>query len=352
MAEKQKNNYAKELTKGFLKENPVLRLVLGTCPTLATSTSVVNGIGMGIAATLVLICSNIAISALRKIIPEKARIPAYIVIIASFVTVVQMLVKAFVPALDASLGVFLPLIVVNCIILGRAEAFASKNPVLVSAIDGLGMGIGFTAALFCMGTVREILGAGTFLSGIDTMLGAYIDLGSFTGFDFTEELSSIGLAPMTLFILPAGGFFVFGMLMALANRLAEKKGLESATLNGCKGCPHAAFCSRLSENGENKALECEDTEKEDIKTEEKKEKAEKPQSEKETENAPEQDNTATQEKEEEPINKTEDSQKKRNRKKKKQAEPKADYTEPVPEVIPDFLKKELENKAEKEEKAE
>ena len=244
MAEKTKYSYGKELTKGFLKENPVLRLVLGTCPTLATSTSVVNGIGMGIAATIVLICSNIAISALRKVIPSKARIPAYIVIIASFVTVVQMLVKAFVPVLDESLGVFLPLIVVNCIILGRAEAFASKNPVLVSAVDGLGMGIGFTAALFCMGTVREILGAGTWLSGIDTMLGSFVDLHGFTGFDFTEGLSKIGLAPITLFILPAGGFFVFGCLMALANKIADGKGLPKAELNGCKGCPHAAFCQR------------------------------------------------------------------------------------------------------------
>ncbi len=250
MAEKQKPSYVKELTKGFLKENPVLRLVLGTCPTLATSTSVVNGLGMGIAATIVLICSNVAISAMRKIIPEKARIPAYIVIIASFVTMVQMLVKAFVPALDQSLGVFLPLIVVNCIILGRAEAYASKNPVLLSAIDGLGMGIGFTAALFCMGTIREIIGGGTFLSGIDTMLGAYIDLGSFTGFDFVDELASFGLAPMTLFILPAGGFFVFGMLMALANKLAEKKGLKSAALRSCSGCPHASFCKQFNEDGE------------------------------------------------------------------------------------------------------
>lgn len=240
MAEKKKYNYGKELTKGFLKENPVLRLVLGTCPTLATSTSVVNGVGMGIAATIVLICSNMAISALRKVIPSKARIPAYIVIIASFVTVVQMLVKAFVPALDESLGVFLPLIVVNCIILGRAEAFASKNPVLVSAVDGLGMGIGFTAALFCMGTVREILGAGTFLAGIDSM----VNIGGFKGFDFSDKLQAIGLAPITLFILPAGGFFVFGILMALANKIADGKGLPKAELNGCKGCPHAAFCGR------------------------------------------------------------------------------------------------------------
>ena len=244
MAEKKKYNYGKELTKGFLRENPVLRLVLGTCPTLATSTSVVNGVGMGIAATIVLICSNIAISALRKVIPSKARIPAYIVIIASFVTVVQMLVKAFVPALDESLGVFLPLIVVNCIILGRAEAFASKNPVLVSAVDGLGMGIGFTAALFCMGAVREILGAGTFLSGIDTMIGGFVDLNGFTGFDFNERLTHLGVAPMTVFILPAGGFFTFGVIMALANKLADKKGLQKAELRGCEGCPHAAVCGR------------------------------------------------------------------------------------------------------------
>lgn len=246
MSEKKKVSYCKELTKGLLRENPVLRLVLGTCPTLATSTSVVNGVGMGIAATIVLICSNIAISALRKIIPEKARIPAYIVIIASFVTVVQMLVKAFVPALDESLGVFLPLIVVNCIILGRAEAFASKNPVLVSAVDGLGMGIGFTAALFCMGTVREILGAGTFLSGIDTML-SFVDLKGFTGFDFTGKLASIGLSPITIFILPAGGFFCFGLIMALANKLADRKGLKKASLNGCEGCPHAAVCGQRKE---------------------------------------------------------------------------------------------------------
>ncbi len=325
MAEKKKYSFTKELTKGFLKENPVLRLVLGTCPTLATSTSVVNGVGMGIAATIVLICSNVVISALRKVIPEKARIPAYIVIIASFVTMVQMLVKAFVPALDKSLGVFLPLIVVNCIILGRAEAYASKNPVLVSAIDGLGMGIGFTAALFCMGTIREILGAGTFLSGIDTMLGAYIDLGSFTGFDFTDTLSSIGLAPMTLFILPAGGFFVFGILMATANRLAERKGLQSATLNGCKGCPHASFCAQFSSDDEEK--ECKNEEK-NVKTEEKESKtaseipAEKPK----VSEKPEK--TETQKKTEAPEN------------------------DVIPEVVPDFIKRDIEKNKEKEDKAE
>ena len=243
-------NTLQNFSKGIIKENPVLVLVLGTCPTLATSTSISNALGMGLAATAVLLCSNIVISALRKVIPDKVRIPCYIVLIAGFVTMVQMLVKAFVPALDKSLGVFLPLIVVNCIILGRAEAFAGKNPVLASACDGLGMGIGFTAALFCMGTVREILGAGTFLSGIDTMIGSFVDLKGFTGFDFSEGLADIGLAPMTLFILPAGGFFVFGMLMALVNRLAEKKGKPKAALEGCKGCPHAAACAMCELPGE------------------------------------------------------------------------------------------------------
>ena len=154
---------SEEFTKGIIKENPVLRLVLGTCPTLALTTSVTTAIGMGISATLVLICSNIVISALRKVISPKIRIPAYIVIIASFVTIVQMAVKAYVPVLDEALGVFLPLIVVNCIILGRAEAFAGKNPVLASAVDGLGMGVGFTVALIFMATIRETIGAGSSL---------------------------------------------------------------------------------------------------------------------------------------------------------------------------------------------
>lgn len=220
----------KELTKGFLAENPVLRLVLGTCPTLATTTSVESALGMGVAATIVLICSNIVISALRKVIPSKVRIPAYIVVIASFVTIVQMLVKAFAPQLDEQLGVFLPLIVVNCIILGRAEAFASKNPVLVSAVDGLGMGIGFTAALFLMATVREVLGAGTFL-GLNLIP------------------ASLGISPMVIFILPPGGFFVFGILMACANKLADRKGKPKAVL-GCQGCPMASTCNKANcENG-------------------------------------------------------------------------------------------------------
>ena len=219
MAEKKK--LGKELTKGIIVENPVLRLVLGTCPTLATTTSVESALGMGLAASIVLICSNVVISALRKVIPDKVRIPAYIVIIASFVTIVQMVVKAFLPSLDEQLGVYLPLIVVNCIILGRAEAFANKNPVLASAVDGLGMGIGFTAALFLMGSVREIFGAGTFLGA---------------GVPFLSE------NPMLICILPPGGFLVYGILMAVVNRIAESKGKKKAELRGCEACPMAATC--------------------------------------------------------------------------------------------------------------
>lgn len=253
----EKKSLGKEFTKGLIKENPVLRLVLGTCPTLAVTTSVTNAIGMGIAATIVLVCSNIVISMLRKVIPSKVRIPAYIVVIAAFVTIVQMLVKAFVPALDTALGAFLPLIVVNCIILGRAEAFASKNSVLYSAVDGLGMGVGFTAALCMMGTVRELLGAGTFLAGIQDLLVLFGDnvLGGWNGFDFTNGLSAIGLQPITLFILPAGGFFVFGILMAVANRIAEGRGKPKAEL-GCAGCPMEGHCNKNNEE------KCENTEKE------------------------------------------------------------------------------------------
>ena len=218
----EKKSLGKELTKGIIAENPVLRLVLGTCPTLATTTSVESALGMGLAASIVLVCSNVVISALRKVIPSKVRIPAYIVVIASFVTIVQMMVKAFAPALDEQLGVFLPLIVVNCIILGRAEAFASKNPVLASAVDGLGMGIGFTVALFLMSSVREIIGAGSFL-GLSV--------------PFLAE------NPMLIFILPPGGFFVFGVLMAVVNRLAEKKGKPRAELRGCEACPMARTCT-------------------------------------------------------------------------------------------------------------
>ena len=159
-----KNSKLSILTNGILKENPSLRLVLGTCPTLAVTTMAANGIGMGLAATFVLLCSNVAISALRKIIPDQVRIPCYITLIAGFVSVVQMIVKAYVPDLDKALGVYLPLIVVNCIILGRAEMFANKNTVIDSALDGIGMGLGFTLTLTIMGSIREMMAGATWLT--------------------------------------------------------------------------------------------------------------------------------------------------------------------------------------------
>ena len=224
MADNQKSNLA-VLTNGIIKENPVLVLVLGTCPTLAVTTMAVNGIGMGIAATLVLICSNIVISLLKKVIPDSVRIPCYIVVIASFVTVVQFLVKAFAPDLDKALGVFLPLIVVNCIILGRAEMFANKNSVLKSALDGLGMGIGFTLALLCMGSIRELIGNGTWM-----------------GINVTANLWD----PIIVFLLAPGGFLVFGSLIALVNHLTEGKGVQRKEF-GCAGCPSAAVCKAAVE---------------------------------------------------------------------------------------------------------
>lgn len=210
------------LTNGLLKENPVLRLVLGTCPTLAVSTMASNGIGMGLAATFVLLCSNVVISALRKVIPDQVRIPCYITVIAGFVSVVQMLVKAYVPSLDSALGVYLPLIVVNCIILGRAEMFASKNGILDSALDGIGMGIGFTLTLVVMATLREVIGAGTF-AGIPVPF-----------------FSSYNIPILTQ---TPGGFFIFGCLIALVARITHGKVKHAAT--GCGNCPNAAVCGKI-----------------------------------------------------------------------------------------------------------
>lgn len=202
-------------TNGFLKENPVLVLVLGTCPTLAVTTMASNGIGMGLAATFVLLCSNIVISALRKVIPDQVRIPCYITVIAGFVSIVQMMVKAFVPSLDTALGVYLPLIVVNCIILGRAEMFASKNSIVDSALDGIGMGLGFTITLTIMGTIREVLGAGTWMSGLGGLL-------PFLGSDFAIQVVPASIDPFTLMTSAPGGFFVFGILMAGAAWLTSR----------------------------------------------------------------------------------------------------------------------------------
>lgn len=211
-------------TKGIIKENPVLVLILGTCPTLATSTSVSSAIGMGAAATVVLLCSNIVISALRKVIPDKVRIPCYIVLIAGFVTMVQMLVKAFAPALDKSLGIYLPLIVVNCIILGRAEMFANKNKVIDSAIDALGMGAGFTLALCAMATIREVFGNGTFFGIPIPVLES-------------NNISILTMAP--------GGFFVFGLLIAIVNKFFTSKPRKKDF--GCEGCPSRDVCRGAAE---------------------------------------------------------------------------------------------------------
>lgn len=192
----------KEFTKGLLKENPIFVQFLGMCATLAVSTSVVNGIGMGLSTTVVLVASNIIISLLRNFIPNKVRIAAYVIVIAGCVTAVEMALKAFLPEISKSLGIFIPLIVVNCIILGRAEAFASKNGVLKSALDGIGMGLGFTLALCILGAIREILGNGTFL-GI--------------------EIFGEGFQPATVMILPPGAFIVLGCVLAVINIISAKQ---------------------------------------------------------------------------------------------------------------------------------
>ncbi|MBO1305318.1 electron transport complex subunit E [Enterococcus sp. 669A] len=210
-------------TKGLITENPVLRLMLGTCPTLAVTTSAMDGLGMGVAATVVLLGSNVVISLLRKVIPDRVRIPAFITIIAGFVTVVQLVVKALAPALDATLGIYLPLIVVNCIILGRAEAYAKNHPVVHSALDGLGMGVGFTMALLCMGGIRELIGSGTFL-----------------GFPITAGF----VPPMTIMLLPPGGFFVFGILVMVANKLGDRTTKDV----DCSACPIAEACTTVCED--------------------------------------------------------------------------------------------------------
>ena len=191
----------KTIKNGIITENPTFMQLLGMCPTLAVTTSLSNGIGMGLSVTFVLTLSNILISILRKIIPQKIRIAAYVVIIATFVTIVDLVLKAYIPALSKSLGLFIPLIVVNCIILARAEAFASKNGVLKSAADGIGMGLGFTIALSIISAIREILGAGTIL-----------------GF-------SVGItSPATIMLLPPGGFLTLGILLGLINVIKNKKG--------------------------------------------------------------------------------------------------------------------------------
>lgn len=203
----------KTLTNGLINENPTLRLVLGTCPTLAVTTSATNGIGMGLAATAVLVGSNVVISLVRKFIPDKVRIPAFITIIAGFVTIVQLLLKAFVPSLDKALGIFIPLIVVNCIILARAEMFACKNNVFLSALDGVGMGMGFTLALIIIGSIREVLGNGTLF-----------------GIRLLAENASI--SPVAMLVLPPGGFLIFGLVIGALNKFSSIKVRHL----GCESC--------------------------------------------------------------------------------------------------------------------
>ena len=233
---KEKVNRLAVFTKGIIKENPNLVLLLGTCPTLATTSSAFNGMGLGLAATVGLICSHIVISILAKAIPDKVRIPCYIVVIAGFVTLVQFIVQAFAEPLYNSLGVFLPLIVVNCIILGRAEMFANKNGVLDSALDGAGMGLGFTLSLTLIGAVREIIGSGTIGSGF------------FLGGDELAEKLTIALPfisehPMMIVALAPGGFFIYACAIAVVNKILTSKGKKPREFS-CQGCALASICQQ------------------------------------------------------------------------------------------------------------
>ena len=198
-------SFAADFTRGIVRENPILILMLGLCPALAVTTAAVNGIGMGGAATFVLVCSNVIVSLIMPWVPAKVRIPVFIVIIASFVTIVELLMQAYAPALHRSLGIFVPLIVVNCIILGRAEAFASKKGVVASVQDALGMGIGFTLVLFVLGSIREILGSGTWLAGTPA------------------EMTLFSSNQFLIMILPPGAFLALGLMMGLSNRFLKKE---------------------------------------------------------------------------------------------------------------------------------
>ena len=223
-----KNSSLSVMLNGIIKENPVLVLILGTCPTLATTTTVDGAFGMGIAALAVLVCSNVFISLLRKVIPESMRIPCYIVIIAGFVTIVKLLVQAYFPSLFETLGVYLDLITVNCIILGRAEMFANKHPVVASALDGLGMGIGFTLSLTVMSAIREFFGAASF-AGIPV------------SFMQNYKIEFLTKAP--------GGLLVYGLLIALIYVVTHGKAPKKTSFS-CAGCPHAASCHAESCNKE------------------------------------------------------------------------------------------------------
>ena len=221
------NGCMERIYNGLIKENPTFVLMLGMCPTLAVTTSATNGVGMGLSTTVVLVLSNMLISMLRKVIPDSVRMPAFIVVVASFVTIVQFLLQGFVPSLYASLGIYIPLIVVNCIILGRAESYASKNPVLLSIFDGIGMGLGFTVGLTAIGLVREIIGSGK-VFGFQLLPLADVAAGK------------SGYVPVTIFILAPGAFLVLAGLTALQNKVkmnAAKKGKKVREASGCgDGC--------------------------------------------------------------------------------------------------------------------
>ena len=225
------------LYNGIVKENPTFVQMLGMCPTLAVTSSAINGAGMGLTTTCILVLSNFMISALRKVIPDKVRIPSFIVIIASFVTIIQFLLQAYLPSLNSSLGLYIPLIVVNCIILGRAESYASKNPVLPSIFDGIGMGLGFTVGLTCIGAVREILGSGQ-IFGFQLLPLADAAAGK------------AGFTPITIFVLAPGAFFVLAMLIAIQNAFREakrKKGIAVKERTGCFDGDCAACASSCCE---------------------------------------------------------------------------------------------------------
>lgn len=234
------NKSLKQLVNGIIKENPTFVLMLGMCPTLAVTTSSINGLGMGLTTTVVLIMSNMLISMLRKVIPDTVRMPAFIVVVASFVTIVEMLLQAYIPFLNDALGIYIPLIVVNCIILGRAEAYASKNPVLPSVFDGIGMGLGFTLGLTLIGMFREFLGAGKVF-----------------GIRVTPE----AFEPIGIFVLAPGAFFVLAMLTAVQNRLKLKSAsnvaaqTEIACGGNCSSCSGSTCSDNHSKLEEAKAIE-------------------------------------------------------------------------------------------------
>ena len=237
------NGSTERLYNGLVKENPTFVLMLGMCPTLAVTTSAINGLGMGLSTTVVLVLSNMLISMLRKIIPDSVRVPAFIVVVASFVTIVQFLMEGFVPSLYASLGIYIPLIVVNCIILGRAESYASKNPVLLSIFDGIGMGLGFTVGLTAIGIVREIIGSGKIFGAQILPLA-------------DEAAGKAGYTPITIFILAPGAFLVLAGLTALQNKVKNnmakkgKKAPESVSCaEGCASCTNSACGGKVFPTG-------------------------------------------------------------------------------------------------------